>query len=186
MPIYTKKGDKGATKLLYDTRKRSKSSCRVQSLGEIDELNSLIGVVIAFTKQKKINALLSQVQHDLFRVQLEISSKGGVFADKKIKPISIDNVAWLERHIDALSKKLPALAMFIVPGGSKAASLAQLARAVCRRAERELAGLNKKEPVSPQVLAYINRLSDFLFTLARFINHQERFKESYPDYYHTK
>lgn len=183
MPIYTKKGDRGGTKLHYDKRERSKSSCRVQSLGEIDELNSLIGVVIAFSDKKRINALLSQVQHDLFRVQLEISSKGEVFSDKKIKPISAENVAWLERHIDALSKKLPALAIFIVPGDSKAGSLSQLARAVCRRAERELSGLNKKELVSPQTLVYMNRLSDFLFTVARFINHQERFKESYPDYY---
>lgn len=185
MPIYTKKGDNGRTKLPYDRRKRSKSSCRVQSLGEIDELNSLIGVVIAFTKQKQIKTLLYQVQHDLFRVQLEISSKGAAFGDKKIKPISLDNVAWLERHIDALSKKLPALAMFIVPGGSKAASLAQLARAVCRRAERELAGLNKKEPVNAQVLAYMNRLSDFLFTIARTLNKQGKIKESYPDYYES-
>lgn len=155
----------------------------MQSLGEIDELNSLIGVSIAFSKQKKINALLSQVQHDLFRVQLEISSKGAVFGDKKIKSIGLDNVAWLERHIDALSKKLPALAMFIVPGGSKAGSLSQLARAVCRRAERELSGLNKKEPVNAQVLAYMNRLSDFLFVVARYLNKQRKVKESYPDYY---
>ena len=183
MPIYTKKGDKGGTKLPYDKHKRSKNSCRVQSLGEIDELNSLIGVVIAFSNKKRINALLSRVQHDLFRVQLEISSKGEVFGDKKIEPISMDSVAWLERHIDLLSKKIPSLAIFIVPGGSKAGSLSQLARAVCRRAERELSGLNKKEPVSPQVIVYMNRLSDFLFTIARFINHQERFKESYPDYY---
>ena len=183
MFIYTKKGDKGGTKLLQDKRKRSKSSCRVRSLGEIDELNSLIGVVIAFSNKKRINALLLQVQHDLFRVQLEISSKGEIFGDKKIKPISMDSVAWLERHIDLLSKKIPSLAIFIVPGGSKAGSLSQLARAVCRRAERELSGLNKKEPVSPQVIVYMNRLSDFLFTIARFINHRERFKESYPDYY---
>ncbi|MEK7603647.1 MAG: cob(I)yrinic acid a,c-diamide adenosyltransferase [Patescibacteria group bacterium] len=183
MPIYTKKGDKGGTKLPYDKRNRSKSDCRVQSLGEIDELNSLIGAVIAFSDKKRINALLSRVQHDLFRVQLDIASKGEIFRDKKINPISADNIAWLEQQIDALSKKLPELSMFIVPGGSKAGSLSQFARAVCRRAERELSGLNKKEPVNPQALAYINRLSDFLFTIARFINHQEHFKENYPDYY---
>lgn len=183
MPIYTKKGDKGGTGLTYDTQKRSKSNCRVQSLGEIDELNSLVGVIIAFCKQKLVKNLLSRVQHDLFRVQLEVSSQGKVFLDKGIRPITAKNIAWLETHIDTLSRKLTPLAMFIIPGGSKAGALGQLARAVCRRAERELTSLNEKEPVSPQVLAYMNRLSDFLFVIARFINKQERKKEIYPDYY---
>lgn len=183
MPIYTKRGDKGSTGLTYDTQRRSKSNCRVQSLGEIDELNSLVGVVIAFCDQEDIKTLLERVQHDLFRVQLEVSSQGKIFNDKKIKPITHENVIWLEQHIDALQKKLLPLAMFIILGGSKAASLAQLARAVCRRAERELSDLNEKEPVNAQVLAYMNRLSDFLFTVARVLNKEAQIKESYPDYY---
>jgi len=183
VPIYTKKGDRGTTGLTYDTQRRSKSNCRVQSLGEIDELNSLIGVIIAFCNQREIKKMLLRVQHDLFRVQLEVSSQGKIFADKHITPITKTHVRWLEECIDVLGRKLTPLAMFILPGGSKAASLVQLSRTVCRRAERELSGLNEKEPVSVAVLAYMNRLSDFLFTIARFINKQERKKERYPDYY---
>lgn len=185
MPIYTKKGDKGTTGLTYDTQKRSKSNCRVQSLGEIDELNSLVGVIIAFCKDNEARTLLERVQHDLFRVQLEVSSQGKVFDDKGIARITTQHIHWLEEHIDTLQKKLLPLAMFIIPGGSKAASLTQLARAVCRRAERELSGLNEKGPVNAEVLAYMNRLSDFLFTLARFLNKKARIKENYPDYYNS-
>lgn len=183
MVIYTKKGDKGTTKLSYDTRKRSKSHCRVRSLGEIDELNSAIGAVSAFVKDKGVRGMLAQVQHDLFRVQMDLASKGAVFKEKNIKPIGEEKVKWLEKKIDAMQEKLSPLTIFILPGGSPAGALAQLSRAVCRRAERELAALKKKEKVNPDVVKYLNRLSDFLFVTARFINRKEGSREIYPDYY---
>lgn len=182
-PIYTKKGDKGTTKLPYDIRKRSKSHCRVRSLGEIDELNSLIGAVIAFTRPSDIKAVLLQVQHDLFRVQMDLASKGKVFKEKGITPITEERVSWLEKRIDAMEKELKPLTMFILPGGSEAGALAHVARTVCRRAERELAALKKREKVNPDVAKYLNRLSDFLFVAARVINSKEKSKEIYPDYY---
>lgn len=183
MVIYTKKGDKGTTKLPYDTRKRSKSHCRVRSLGEIDELNSSLGAVTAFVKDKGVRDMLTQVQHDLFRVQMDLASKGAVFKERHIKPITEEKVKWLERHIDGMEKELTPLSLFILPGGSPAGALAQLSRAVCRRAERELAALKKKEKVNPDVIQYMNRLSDFLFVVARFINKKEGEKETHPDYY---
>ncbi|MBI3335680.1 MAG: cob(I)yrinic acid a,c-diamide adenosyltransferase [Candidatus Portnoybacteria bacterium] len=183
MVIYTKKGDKGTTKLPYDTRKRSKSHCRVRSLGEIDELNSAIGAACAFTKEKGVRDMLAQVQHDLFRVQMDLASKGAVFKEKSIKPIADQKVKWLEKRIDEMQEKLTPLSTFILPGGSPAGALAQLSRAICRRAERELAALRKKEKVNPEVVKYINRLSDFLFVIARFINKKEGEKETHPDYY---
>ncbi len=183
MPIYTKKGDKGTTKLLYDARKRSKSSCRVRSLGEIDELNSFVGAVNALVKEKKIKEMLTKVQHDLFRVQMDVASKGKALAQEYITPISEEHVLWLEKHIDAMQSTLTLLNKFILPGGSPAGSLCQVARAVCRRAERELTALKEKEKVNPAIAKYLNRLSDFLFVTARFINKEERKKEIFPDYY---
>lgn len=183
LPIYTKKGDKGTTKLPFDRRKRSKASCRVKALGEIDELNSLVGVMIAFTKTKKIRELLLQVQHDLFRVQMDLASKGEMFALKNLIPISEVNVAWLEKHIDEMTKKLTPLSKFILPGGSQAGALAQFARAVCRRAEREIADLKRTEKVNSALVQYMNRLSDFLFMLARMLNREANVTEMHPNYY---
>lgn len=183
MPIYTKKGDKGTTKLPFDARKRSKAHCRVRALGEVDELNSLIGVIISFITSYKIKEMLLTVQHDLFRVQMDLASKGKMFEEKHLKPIAEDKVTWLEKKIDTMTTKLAPLSKFILPGGSHAGAFAQLARAVCRRAEREIADLKKKEKVNPALVQYMNRLSDFLFTVARFINKGTGQKEINPDYY---
>lgn len=185
MPIYTKKGDTGTTSLPYDARKRSKKSPRVAALGDIDELNSAIGAIIAFDAKKIAGKLLTRVQHDLFRAQMDIASKGKIFEEKRITPITEKNVIWLEKTIDELDKKLPHLHKFILPGGSKAGALAHLARAVCRRAERSVVALKEKEAVRTDLVKYLNRLSDFLFIIARHINYKEKSKETHPDYYKT-
>ncbi len=186
MPIYTKKGDKGTTKLPFDKRKRSKASCRVQALGEIDELNSLIGVIISFCTDKRINERLTRLQSELFLAQMDVASKGKVFDDKKIAPLTEQHVFTLEKEIDEMTKILPPLTKFILPGGAPSAAFAQYARAVCRRAERELAALKKTEHVTPAVTQYLNRLSDYLFTTARFINFKEKITEANPNYYNTR
>lgn len=183
MAIYTKRGDKGTTSLPFEVRRRSKSNCRVRALGEIDELNSLIGAVVAFSTSQRISSLLIAVQHDLFRVQLDLASKGKIFKESHITPIGQSHITRLEKQIDAMQAKLTPLSMFILPGGSRAGALAHVARAVCRRAERELAALKAKERINPDVAKYMNRLSDFLFVIARFLNKQKGYKESYPDYY---
>lgn len=183
MPIYTKKGDKGTTKLLGDKRKRSKADCRVRALGEVDELNSLVGVVVSFLPRGKVKSNLLRVQSDLFRIQMDIASKGHVFAEGKIARIGKEHVVWLEKHIDEMSAKVPPLTQFILPGGSKAAALCQLARAVCRRAERELVAAKAERFIHKDVLQYINRLSDFFFASARFINATQGISEPNPDYY---
>jgi len=175
------------TKLPFDKRKRSKASCRVQALGEIDELNSLVGVIISFLqKNAPVKERLVRVQSELFLAQMDVASKGKIFEDKKIRPLTEEHVKRLESEIDEMTKQMPPLSKFILPGGSHAASLAQLARAVCRRAERELAGLSKNEHVTPIVSRYLNRLSDYLFTIARFINFKERTSEANPNYYQAR
>lgn len=187
MPIYTKKGDEGTTKLPFDKRKRSKASCRVQALGEVDELNSLVGVIVSFLKDgTPVKKRLIRIQSELFLAQMDIASKGKIFEDKKINPLTETHVKQLEKEIDEMTSKLPPLSKFILPGGSHAGAFAQLARAVCRRAERELAQLKRKEKVSPAVVQYLNRLSDYLFTSARFINLNANTPESNPDYYEDR
>jgi len=184
MPIYTKKGDKGTTKLPFDKRKRSKASCRVQALGEVDELNSLVGVIVSFLKDDTpLRKWLVKIQSELFLAQMDIASKGKTFEDRKIKPLTEKHVKQLEKEIDEMTSKLPPLSKFILPGGSHAGAFCQLARAVCRRTERELAQLKRKEKVNPAVVQYLNRLSDYLFTSARFINFNAGAPESNPNYY---
>lgn len=155
------------------------------ALGDIDELNSVIGAIIAFDTKNRATKFLTRVQHDLFRAQMDIASKGKIFTEKRIEPLAGENVLWLEKTIDELDKKLPSLHQFILPGGSKAGALAHLARAICRRAERSLAALKEKETVRTDLVKYINRLSDFLFIVARYINYKEKNKEIHPDYYES-
>lgn len=155
-------------------------------LGDVDELNSAIGAVIAFDAKKIANKFLTRIQHDLFRVQMDIASKGKVFKEKSIAPITKKQIKWLEETIDELNKKLPPLHQFILPGGSKAGALAHIARSICRRTERSIAILKEKEAVNPGLIKYVNRLSDFLFMVARYINYKERSKEIPPDYYQKK
>lgn len=153
------------------------------ALGDVDELNSAIGAIIAFDTKKIAARLLTRVQYDLFRAQMDIASKGKIFREKHIAPLTEENVKWLEKTIDDIDKKLPPLHQFILPGGSKAGALAHIARAVCRRTERSIAILKEKEAVNPDLVKYVNRLSDFLFMIARYINYKEKNREMFPNYY---
>lgn len=170
MAIYTKKGDKGETSLfLKKTRKISKGSARIRTLGSIDEANSFLGVVIAFLQDKELKRLLKSIQQDLFRIN-------SILAGANLR-FSIAKTRSLEKKIDELEGKLPVLKNFLLPGGTKAASLLHYARTLVRKAERELAALNKKREVRAQILMYINRLSDLIFMFAREQNVKEGFKE---------
>ncbi len=157
--IYTRTGDDGTTGL-GDGSRTGKASPRVDAMGDVDELNSLIGLLRARALPPAIDATLFEVQHDLFDLGGELSIPGSVF-------VGAAYAERLERAIDALNDPLPPLKEFILPGGGEAAALCHLARAVTRRAERALVRLAAAEPVGPAGLNFLNRLSDYLFVAAR-------------------
>lgn len=171
MSVYTRTGDKGKTSL-FAGKRVSKASLRIEAIGTIDELDSAIGVAIAKIKDKglKIKDELIIIQNDLFDI-------GANLANPSSKINLRIRVQEFEKIIDDLTKKLPELNNFILPGGSLAGANLHMARTVCRRAERRITELFEKEKVDESIIIYINRLSDFLFMIARFINHKEKKKE---------
>ena len=160
--IYTRTGDDGTTGLGDGTRVQ-KDSLRVDAMGDVDELNSVIGLLLTEGVPDILVDLLTQVQHDLFNLGGEICIPNYVILHQA-------NVDILEEAIDTLNDDLMPLKEFILPGGTKAAAFCHLARTVCRRAERKLITLDRAEPVTETSLKYINRLSDLLFVLCRIIN----------------
>jgi cob(I)alamin adenosyltransferase len=168
MKIYTKTGDKGTTGLFGGGRV-SKSSPRISAYGEIDELNALLGIVCAETTHEPIRTTLVQIQSALFTLGAQLASPA---KDPKIEVLTSSEVDGLERQIDVISETLPLLKTFILPGGGKTAGYLHLARTVCRRAERSMVYLADLpgETVDHWLLVYVNRLSDFLFVLARLAN----------------
>ncbi|MBI2675896.1 MAG: cob(I)yrinic acid a,c-diamide adenosyltransferase [Candidatus Aenigmarchaeota archaeon] len=176
MAIYTRKGDKGET-TLPASGIISKSNIKLECLGTIDELNSCIGLARAFSPED-ISKLLVPVQHALAKLQAQIAMPHG----SQVR-IGSDDVDLLERDIDHIEQMLPEIKRFILPSGSKSASVLHLARTVCRRAEREMVRLKEKEGVDEEALKYINRLSSFLFELARCANKVEGVGDEEPDYY---
>ncbi len=168
--IVTRTGDDGTTGLASGTR-IAKNSLRVAALGDVDELNSAIGVLLAETLPKETRDALAGVQHDLFDLGGELSLPGHAL-------ISAAQLARIEELVTHFNAGLPPLKEFVLPGGTRAASLAHVARTVCRRAERTVVALMNETTTadgrdghsSPLPAQYLNRLSDFLFVLARFLN----------------
>lgn len=160
--IYTRTGDDGTTGL-GDGSRINKDSLRVDAMGDADELNSVIGIMLAEQVPGKISNILTQVQHDLFNLGGEICMPGYVILKQ-------ERIEELEAAIDSLNDELEPLKEFILPGGTKAASYCHLARTVCRRAERKLIQLHRTEQVTTISLRYLNRLSDLLFVMCRIIN----------------
>jgi cob(I)alamin adenosyltransferase len=163
MKIYTRTGDDGSTGTLSGQR-LSKTHPRIEACGALDELNSHLGVAVACQPADPVTDLLRRVQNDLFSLGADLAAGGGAGPDKS-------RVAWMEREIDRMTAELEPLRNFLLPGGSPAAAHIHVARAVCRRAERRVVALSECEAVSPAAPIYLNRLSDFLFTLARYENH---------------
>ena len=176
MSIYTRFGDKGKTSL-YAGKTVSKASTRVEAYGVIDELNSFLGIVLSKTKDKKIKDELIQIQNDLFEIGASLASPA-TNKHKTLEKYLKERVLIFEKEIDNLTKKLPELENFILPGGGELGSALHFARTIARRAERRVVELSEKEKVNSQVLIYLNRLSDLLFTYARFINRKENKKET--------
>ena len=175
MSIYTKFGDKGKTSL-YGGKTVSKGSTRVESYGAIDELNSYLGIVLSTLKNKTLKIKLIQIQKDLFEIGSSLSSLSTNKDINLAKYLSLRTKDF-EAEIDTLTKKMPELENFILPGGGKTGSNLHFARTLVRRAERRVVLLSEKEKVLPEILIFINRLSDHLFTYARFINFKEKKKE---------
>lgn len=172
--IYTRTGDDGTTGLV-DGSRRAKHDLRLEAIGEVDELNSAVGFA-ALALEADRGAALHRIQNDLFDLGADLATPlgdigGADFTPSemvlRIVPAQPDR---LEAEIDALNAALPPLTSFILPGGSEGAARVHLARAIARRAERAATALAAAEPVNPSALAYLNRLSDYLFVLARAIN----------------
>ena len=160
--IATRTGDDGTTGL-GDGSRTSKDSLRIAAIGDVDELNSTLGLLITEPMPEMLREELLGVQHDLFDL-------GGELAIPGFDNIADSQVARLDELLERYNAELPRLAEFILPGGSRAAAIAHIARTVCRRAERALVGLGQTEPVRPALRQYLNRLSDLLFVLARVLN----------------
>lgn len=170
MKIYTKTGDSGTTALFAGGRV-PKHHLRVEAYGTIDELNSLLGVVRASQPSQQTDAWLETVQNQLFHLGADLATPPSA-KSSWVTRIGEDEIKWLEAGIDHMTEQLPPLRNFVLPGGSPAAAQLQVARAVCRRAERIMTALDENAEIGPIVLAYVNRLSDWLFVLARYENLQ--------------
>lgn len=166
--ITTRKGDDGTTSLAGGTRVR-KDAVRVEAYGTVDELNSILGVVRAARPSRTVDELLARIQNDLFHLGSDLCYRE---QDKKkpLPAIEDRHIRWLEAGQDRVLEKLEALSNFVLPGGTPAAAQLHVARTVCRRAERRVVALARKEKIGPHVIPYLNRLGDLLFTLARCEN----------------
>jgi len=170
--IYTRSGDSGDTGL-FDGTRVLKSDARVAAYGDLDELNAWVGLVIASLDDDDLAPKLLQIQRDLFAIGSRLADPSHRIAGRVTKAaVSADDVARLEGWIDALDGELSLLRRFILAGGSPAGAALHVARTVCRRAERETITLARDEPIGEHVLPYLNRLSDALFVMARYENHE--------------
>ncbi len=167
--IYTRTGDKGDTGL-GDGSRVAKDNLRVEAFGTVDELNSIIGMVLAHDITDDIRECLNRVQHHLFDLGGELCIPGHTALDENY-------ITYLETTLDSFNADLPMLKEFILPAGGKATSSCHLARSVCRRAERRVVSLAREDDVSQLAISYLNRLSDLLFVLARVLARQENGKE---------
>lgn len=186
MKIYTKTGDKGKTSLMDGTR-IYKDDIRVEAYGTIDELNSVIGLIVSeidngkLTREKevyeKLKKKLVTIQNNLFEIGARLANPQ-VSENEKLLQIIDEHTHHLEAYIDEMTIELPELTFFILPGGGKIGSLLHLARTVSRRAERRVVALTQQENIEKEILVYINRLSDLFHTMSRYINFKEQKKET--------
>lgn len=178
MKIYTKRGDDGSTGLFGGPRV-SKADLRVAAYGDVDELNSLLGVVRSeFEPDGEFDATLARIQWELFNLGANLATPNENQAPRAVPAVTPEDIARLESEIDAFVAEVPPLKAFILPSGTRAATLLQLARTVCRRAERTSVALAAQETVPSGVLHYLNRLSDHLFTFSRAVNHRQGIEET--------
>lgn len=173
MKIYTRTGDTGQT-ALFGGGRVGKDHDRVEAYGTVDELNAVIGWAITQTDEDGIRTRLGLLQHDLFTLGSELATPPA--RDGRVRPevplLPVDRVGEMEKWMDQADAELPELRAFVLPGGSTGAAALHVARTVCRRAERSVVHLAASEDVNAEVVTYLNRLSDLLFTFARLENHR--------------
>jgi len=175
--IYTKTGDKGTTSLIGGT-KVNKSHIRIESYGTVDELNSWIGVVNDHINDTDTQQALKEIQDRLFTIGSSLACDPDKESKLKIPDLHETDVEFLEREIDRMNESLPEMKTFILPGGAPAVSFAHVARCVCRRAERICVAMQAEElEIEPLVIKYLNRLSDYLFVVARYIGSLQNAEE---------
>ena len=172
MKIYTKTGDRGDTRL-FDGTKVRKYDDRVNAYGAIDEVNAFIGAAVSFLNDAALRDMLAAVQKDLFSVGAQLADPGFKQQTRGKFNLSPERITVLETAIDTFETELPPLRQFILSGGGQAGAMLHIARTVCRRAERQVVALSEKIDVNSDVIVYLNRLSDFLFVMARVVNHRE-------------
>jgi cob(I)alamin adenosyltransferase len=177
MKIYTKIGDRGKT-TFFGCGLVSKDDPRIETFGALDELQSVLGVTISFLEDEKLKEILTRIQNDLFQVGADIV--GSKLAEKSMPRIQTSHIDELEKDIDILQDKLGMPTAFILPGGTKASAFLHLCRAITRRAERSLVKTQSVIDLNPELLRYVNRLSDFMYVLARDAN--KEVKEQQPIY----
>ncbi|HMC00685.1 MAG TPA: cob(I)yrinic acid a,c-diamide adenosyltransferase [Flavobacteriaceae bacterium] len=176
MKIYTKTGDKGTTALFGGTRV-PKHHIRIESYGTVDELNSHLGLIRDQKIDKHYQKTITQIQENLFTVGAILATdpeKAILKSGKErlnIPKISSEDIALLEKEMDIMNESLPPITHFVLPGGHQTVSFCHIARCVCRRAERLTSALNEFQPVESNAMIYLNRLSDYLFVLARKLSH---------------
>lgn len=171
--IYTRTGDDGTTGLV-DGSRLAKHAPRMEAIGAVDEANSALGLAVVALAGTEHVAALTRIQNDLFDLGADLATPAGEGEDfapsEMVLRVVVAQVEWLERAIDAANERLQPLTSFVLPGGSEVAARLHVARAAARRAERAMTAMAADVPTNPQALAYINRLSDYLFVLARVAN----------------
>ena len=172
--VYTRTGDGGQTSLIGGSRV-SKSSVRLEAYGTVDELTSMLGLLTTCLDDDHDRETVESVQRALFHVSTLLATPPQ--ADKPVQSLDTALVEQLEHEIDAITDAIPPFRCFILPGGSRGAALAHVCRTVCRRAERRIIALAEEAPVDAVLLSYVNRLSDFLFVLARKVNFSQYIEE---------
>lgn len=175
--VYTRTGDSGQTSLVGGQRV-SKASLRVDAYGDVDELNSVIGLARARLQDREIDEALGVIQNDLFTLGADLASP----AEIEVPRIAESFVKALEDNSDRYLSELEPLKEFILPGGSEAGAMLHVARTIARRAERRVVELSEREELNAQTIVYLNRLSDLLFILARVINHRAGIPEEMTDF----
>ncbi len=175
MKIYTKGGDAGKTSL-FGGRRVDKCATRVEAYGDIDELNAAMGVARAAARASALDVPLLRIQSELFTLGARLAA-ADESARAKLPAIESSWIAVLESEIDAAVDELPPLRHFVLPGGCESSATLHLARTICRRAERAIVALSLEEPVESELIIYVNRLSDWLFTMARLANHRAQVVE---------
>ncbi len=167
--IYTRKGDTGGT-VLMGGRKVGKDSLRVEGYGTVDELNSFVGLAQAAVSNETLMEVLTHTQNELFVLGADLATPMDVTSDSVIR-ITDQAIERMEKVIDLLEDELPPIRFFILPGGEEGAARLHVCRSICRRAERLVVRLAAMEEINPVAIAYLNRLSDLLFVMARYANH---------------